>query len=131
MMGLEDRIAQDGITAEAEWGETPSWALDEEHPRTWYRVTLHYDGGAMTVPFGMGSALTEEPTAADVLNCLASDASGYENARTFEEWASEYGYDPDSRSAERTYNLVAEQTAHLRTFLGDQYDAYLWDTETL
>jgi hypothetical protein len=46
------------------------------------------------------------------------DASGAENARNFEDWASEYGYDTDSRAAERTYNVVVKQAAELREFLG-------------
>jgi hypothetical protein len=85
----------------------------------------------MVVPFGMGSANTEEPDAADVLNCLASDASGYENARSFEEWASELGFDADSRKAERTYREVERQAQQLRAFLGSEYDAYLYETEGL
>lgn len=131
MMDLQARIDQDGITADATMTDAPAWARDEKHPRNWYRVTLTYDGRKLAVPFGMGSALTGEPGADDVLNCLASDAAGYENARSFEEWASEYGYDTDSRKAEQTYRQVEAQTAKLRVFLGAQYDAYLWQTEGL
>jgi hypothetical protein len=130
MMKLRTRIEQDGITAEATMTDAPKWAEDRRDSN-WYRVTLAYDGRQITVPFGMGPALTEEPGADDVLNCLASDAAGYENARSFEEWASEYGYDTDSRKAEQTYKQVEAQTAKLRVFLGAQYDAYLWQTEGL
>lgn len=132
MRKLRSRIEDDGITAEAVMTDAPRWADDRRSDGTnWYRVTLAYDGRTMTVPFGMGSALTDDPGADDVLNCLASDASGYENARSFEEWAGEYGYDTDSRKAERTYQQVKEQTEQLRRFLGDQFDAYVWDTEGL
>lgn len=86
--------------------------------------------GPFEVPFSRGPALEGEPTAEDVLDCLASDASGVENARNFEEWASEYGYDTDSRKAERTYNIVREQAKQLRGFLGsDAYELLLWHTE--
>jgi hypothetical protein len=61
------------------------------------------------------------PTLADVLGCLCADASGYDNARTFEEWAGDYGYDTDSRKAESTYRVVAEQAKQLRHLLGDDY----------
>jgi hypothetical protein len=71
----------------------------------------------LTVRFYMGPALAREPKAEDVLDSLASDANGYENARSFEEWASEYGYDPDSRTAERLYREVERQTERLRRFL--------------
>ena len=133
MMGLRERIESDGITAEVSWrGQAPDHAGDWGSDASWYDVTLSLDGRSMTVPFGMGAALTDEPDAADVLNCLASDASGYENAWSFEDWAAEYGYDTDSRSAERTYGAVEGQTLALRAFLGaDLYEAYLWDTEGL
>ena len=42
------------------------------------------------------------PKLVDVLYSLVMDASALEYA-SFEDWASEYGYDADSRSAERTY----------------------------
>lgn len=84
------------------------------------------DYDELRVPFYTGSAWTEPPTALDVLTCLASDACGYENARDFEEWASEYGYDTDSRRAERLYNQVGNQTEKLRDFLGDDFDAIVY-----
>ena len=133
MMKLRTRIEQDGITAEATMTDPPAWAESAGWDRAanWYSVTLRYGRRQMTVPFGMGSALTDEPGADDVLNCLTSDAASYENARSFEEWAGDYGYDTDSRRAEQTYRQVEAQTAKLRKFLGDQYDAYLWRTEGL
>lgn len=80
--------------------------------------------------FSMGSAHKHAPTLPGVLDCLASDAAGYENARTFEEWANEYGYDPDSRKAERLYNIIREQAKELEQFLGaDSYHTLLWETE--
>lgn len=94
-------------------------AMDETQPddRHW-AVTLSRPGAKMVVPFTQGSAHTEPPTADDVLDCLASDASGYDNARDFEDWASEYGYETDSRRAERTYRAIGEHAGQLRAFLG-------------
>lgn len=71
-------------------------------------------------------AMRPMPTLEDVLSCLLMDASGYDNSRNFEDWASEYGYDTDSRTAERTYQTVAEQSKALRHLLGnDRYNEYL------
>ena len=67
----------------------------------------------------------EPPEAEDVLNCLVSDAQGLENARTFEEWCSEYGYDPDSRTAERIYKAVEKQVPDLKAFLGSDFQTVL------
>lgn len=72
------------------------------------------------------------PKIGDVLDCLASDARGYDNARSFEDWASDYGYDTDSRKAYGIYQTIAEQAKKLRHFLGDEaYRELLNDTESL
>lgn len=97
-----------------------------------FRVTLRRSGKQMTVPFSQGPAIEQEPTAEDVLSCLAMDAAGYENARSFEDWASEYGYDTDSRRAKKTYKAVERQHDQLERFLpSDIYQTLLWDTEGL
>lgn len=43
-----------------------------------------------------------DPSAVDVLSCLARDAEAMQHDR-FESWADDYGYDHDSRAAERIY----------------------------
>jgi hypothetical protein len=83
--------------------------------------------------FSHGFGVTPTPPAAsDVLDCLASDAAGYDNAESFEDWASEYGYDPDSRKGERIYNTVGTQAGKLRRFLGNVlYEELLYQVERL
>lgn len=68
-------------------------------------------------PFTMGSAHASPPTAGQVLHCCAMDCSGYEG-HSFAEWASEYGYEEDSRKAEGIYWTIEEQARELRAFLG-------------
>jgi len=76
----------------------------------------------MTVPFSMGDGYNgAKPTVDTVLDCLASDASGADE--TFEYWCGNFGYDTDSRRAEKTYKAVQRQTAKLRAFLGE--DLYM------
>ena len=58
------------------------------------------------------------PDAIDVLYSLTMDSSVLEYA-TFEDWASEYGYDADSRSAESTYRACLEIALKLRAAIGD------------
>lgn len=58
------------------------------------------------------------PDAADVLYCLLSDAGAIDYA-TFEDWAGNYGYEPDSRSAESIYRACLETGLKLRAALGD------------
>ena len=95
-----------------------------------YRCTFKLGKRQMTVPFTMGPALRHPPTTQQVLDALASDAAGFENSRSFEDWKSEYG-DPEENSARarRLFRAVEQQTKKLRNFLGDEaYEELLWKT---
>ncbi len=71
----------------------------------------------MTLTFSMGFGHNgAQPDVADVLDCLLSDSDALE--RDFEEWASDLGYDPDSRTAERTYKACLKSGEKLKAFLG-------------
>lgn len=112
-----------GVKCDARYGknkEPAQW----EHAAHSYRVTLRYQGRQLSTDFHCGAALGE-PTAADVLSCLLSDMSSFDNARSFEEWASEFGYDPDSRAAEKVYKACAAIAPKVRRFLGDDLEAFL------
>lgn len=56
------------------------------------------------------------PKLLDVLYCLVQDASVLDSGG-FEEWASDYGYDTDSRAAEKTYRQCVDQSLQLRNLL--------------
>lgn len=112
----------------------PARASEWDQSASHYSCTFKLDGKQMTVPFSisMGSGLSGDPKAEDVLTCLSSDAAGFENAQDFEDWASEYGYDTDSRKAERIFKTIETQANKLKTFLGDDlYQTLLWETENL
>jgi len=97
---------------------------------THWRCKFTHSSRRLTVRFSMGPALTGEPIASAVLDCLASDAAGVANAQGFEEWASEYGYDSDSRTAEKIYRTIEGQARRLEGFLGSElYARLLWQTE--
>lgn len=129
MTTLQTFINRNRITAHAEWADRNPNTNDMPAGSSYWRVTLRHDGRQLTVPYSMGPAHSREPEAIDVLDALASDASGYENARSFEEWAEEYGYETDSRRAERVYRAVERQTTGLQRLMGDKYRTLLWDTE--
>ena len=59
------------------------------------------------------------PTLRDVLYSLVSDADAIDCA-TFEDWAINYGYDTDSRSAEKAYRACLESGLKLRAMLGEE-----------
>jgi hypothetical protein len=103
--------------------EGPEYSRDEsgwEHNA--YTVRLKRGTRLLTTPWMQGLGITDPPNAADVLESLMLDASGYDNAQDFAEWASEYGYNEDSRTAERLYRQVGTLTRKLKRFLGDDYD---------
>lgn len=91
-----------------------------------WRCTLRYKGRSMTVTFSKGEGHHgAEPTIDEVLECLVEDARSWERSTSFEEWAGEYGYNTDSRKAERTYRAVKREAEGLRRLLGTEYDAIL------
>jgi len=72
------------------------------------------------------------PKAQDILDSLASDASAYDNARNFEDFCSDFGYDEDSRTAEGIYKACGELAKELKYFLGaDLYETLLYKAERL
>lgn len=74
----------------------------------------------------------KRPTVSEVLDCIASDASGYENSNSFEDWANDYGYDIDLRRAETIYHNVKAASLNLKNFLGKEaYETLLWETERM
>ena len=98
--------------------EGDNW-MPGTHP---YKCTLRYKGRRLTVPFFMGPANTREPTSADVLSCLISDATRAEDS--FEDFCSNLGYDNDSRKAEATFKACAAMGPKIRKLLGDDFDAF-------
>lgn len=113
----------ENITAKVEYGEhNPEWP-----DSTPWKVTLKNGRGyTYTVPFYTGSAVKGEPTALEVLWCLARDASSYRDARNFEDWAEEFGYSPDSRAAEKTFKACKRISKRLETFLtAEEFGAVL------
>jgi|SRR5215472_2608761 len=120
---LDKLCAVKRVRIEAQYGgvEVPAGWQPGTHP---YKVTLHYRGRRLTVPFFMGPANTREPTAADVLYCLVSDASSYENATGFEDFCRDFGYDTDSRKAERIYRQLERQAPKVRRLLGEDFETF-------
>ncbi len=131
-MTIHEFIATHKITMTCDRADSNP-AMDATAPGSMdhWKCKLAHTSHRMTVPFSMGYGYNgKEPTAADVLSCLASDASGITS--DFEEWARDLGYDPDSRTAERTYKACVKSAEKLKTFLGaDLYDTLLYHTEAL
>ncbi|WP_016888676.1 hypothetical protein [Mycobacteroides abscessus] len=90
-----------------------------------YTVTLeNADGFRFTTPWRAGMAITTRPSAEEVADSLVSEVSAYRDAGSFESWADEFGYDSDSRKAEKLYNQVGAQVDGVVTLFGgsDKFD---------
>lgn len=123
-----------GVSMAVEWADENPHMDDMPAGSSHYSCTFTVDGqdGSLTIPFSMGPAHTDEPDIGNVLDALTSDASGFENAPTFEDWAGEYGYDTDSRKAEKTFRAVKEQSERFMRFVGKTaYDELLWEVARL
>ena len=113
--GTSEDYDEDDWRAKANaWTVTLQFGAATSHPPT------------MTVPFWQGAAHTKQPTAADVLSCLVSDAASVESARSFEDWVHEFGFDlstPGSlKKARRTYDDCERIGERLKKFLGPTWD---------
>lgn len=82
---------------------------DDKQQRHIFKVTLLKDGKQYTFKFGQSIAEgANEPTLYDVLVCLQKYDVG-----SFEDFCGEFGYDTDSRKAEKTYNAVCKEYENL------------------
>lgn len=88
-----------------------------------WRVRLSYQGRNLTVDFFTGP-LAGEPDAEGVLDCLLSDVSAGE--QSFEDFCSEFGYDEDSRKAERTWKACGALAPKVRRLLGEDFDTFCY-----
>ena len=130
MKNIKNFIEENKIKMTCEYADHNPNMDDKNWQANHYKITLKTNGKQFTLYFSQGIGITGEPKIESVLDCLASDAAGYENASDFEDWANEYGYDTDSRKAEKTYNLIGKQADKLKNLLGeDNYNTLLWDTE--
>ena len=134
-MTLEQFIAETGIVLTSEWVDRNPHMEDSDRMDN-YKVKLRgklLGNATMRLYYSKGVGLNGiEPTADEVLDCLASDASGIENAGSFEDWCGECGCDTDSRKAEKIFKECEKQAERLRRFLGpDYYATLLWNIERL
>lgn len=104
------------ITSSYEYGNNVKHLDDWQKKANPWTVTLKNGKKRMTVPFFTGQAI-DEPTTDSVLWCLISDASGVCDG--FDWFCDCYGYDKDSRTAERIFNQCKQIKRKLERFLGE------------
>ena len=98
-------------------------ATDTDSGRTHWEYTLQRVCHKLTGQFSQGSAHRSPPKLKGILSCLIMDADGAD-ALTFEEWCSDFGYDTDSRKAERIFNECRRISVLLQRILPREH----WNT---
>jgi len=89
---------------------------EDKETRDIYKITLKC--GERKYTFNFGQSLANQgivPTAYDVLACLQKYDVG-----TFEDFCSNFGYDTDSRMAERTYKAVLNEWKNIQRLYTDE-----------
>jgi hypothetical protein len=80
--------------------------------------------GTLTISDMEERIVPTEPTLATVLDCLRSDAQAGEYL-IFEDFCSEFGYDADSRKAEKIWRTCQTQRGMLQKLLGQDFAAFM------
>lgn len=89
----------------AKYKKHDKYFADDKEQRDIYRITLKNDIHRFSFNFGQSIANTGEvPTPYAVLSCLTKY-----DPYSFECFCADYGYDPDSRTAERIYKAVCNE----------------------
>lgn len=130
-MNTKQFVARHNIRMDAEYADhNPNMSDEWARTATHWKCTFHYGRRRLTTYFSQGAAISGEPTAADVLDCLASDANGAD--QDFEAWCKDYGYDADSRKHHATFKVIQKQTRKLERLLGPElFEQLLYKTERL
>jgi len=94
---------------------------DDKEVRSIYKFTIASQNGRYTGKFGDSIFASQEgtmPTSYDILSCLTKYDPG-----TFENFCGDYGYDTDSRKAEKTYKAVVKEYEGLsKVFTAEQLE---------
>jgi hypothetical protein len=145
-------IEKHGITFTFTTGSIPGDRMDD----SWLREDFHFDclfrmgdessRRQLASDYHMGKGhgkpvkrsdghvirvIPPHPDPAEVLDSLRSDAQSVDCARDFEDWASELGYDTDSRKAHASWLACMEIGRKLRFFLGADAYAELMNCEPM
>lgn len=120
MNALQHYLDSIGVTVDT----TPQYGLDAPkwaHGMDAYECILKRNGERMfAVPFYQGAVHTHSPQIEDVLHALLSDRATLEYSREFEDWASGLGYNADSITDKKLFDLITEQTNKLELHFTEQ-----------
>lgn len=98
-------------------GHCPSYKASERNTVDYVAaITFETEHGRKFTTITRGASIV--PDICDVMYGLITDSDVMEYS-SFEDWASNYGYDTDSRSAEKSYNACLSIALALRNAIGE------------
>lgn len=112
-----DFMTKTGTTMEIKLLGNFPYFEDETEPRDVYQITLKRRDKSYQFRFGQSinnSGKKIQPTAYDILTCLQKYNPG-----TFDNFCYDFGYDTDSRKAEKTYFDVQKEWANVNRMFRD------------
>lgn len=112
----DDFLKSVNASIKMEYLEHRPYFAGEKDSRDIYKVRIKRNGKQMTFTFG-ANLNGDKPTAYNILACLTKYDPG-----TFEDFCSDYGYDEDSRKAERIYKAVCKEWINVERVFGDCLD---------
>jgi len=99
-------ISKNGVSHSTEY--TKGWGLRHykttQRKATWKVAEFHGRATIQNVADFNRRTTFDPPTLEEVIYCLFSDAQCVMNGESFEDFAAEFGYDEDSRKAEKVYH---------------------------
>jgi hypothetical protein len=90
----------------------------DKEPRNIYQCTFSRERKKLNIRFGQSINNTEkgiEPRAYDLLACITKNDPG-----SFENFCGDFGYDSDSRKAEKTYKAVMKEWKSVEAFFSTE-----------
>lgn len=97
--------------------------LNPETNQDDWKVSISYKGKKYTFDYHTGIGHRKngnpvKPNLKDILYCVASDCQSLDGCLDYESWASDFGYDPDSRKGEAIYRAVQKEASNMQKLLG-------------
>ena len=112
----ENFLQQTGTTFSAEWDKYGYHFADDKQERHIFKCVFRRGRRSFPLRFGQSIAAdTKPPTAYDVLACLRKYDCG-----SLEDFCSEFGYDDDSRTAERVYKAICKEYENVCRIWSDE-----------
>lgn len=99
-----------------EWIDNDLYHSDDTRTRDIYKVRIRRKGKQFTFTFGT-NLLGDKPTAYAILACLTKYEPGH-----LDEFCREFGYDEDSKNAERVWKSVLKEWRNVERVFGDCLD---------